>query len=227
MASIGIEWVKAYHGRAPNLSNTQKQAEGFYNKLSGTRAFNWGDDLAWDQDFEEHGVGSPAYGDDVIWADAVDIVFFSGHGSPTGPMFGVTAHDDGEAKHTEISWGNKNLEWIAFDACEVLRDVPGNSVFSRWGPAFKGVHYILGFHTTCNDEDKRGRYFAEYLNDGWRVRDAWKKACKETAGSSTQWAYLRADASGTNTSDDHWWGKGYVSPDPINPTVLIHVRGSC
>jgi len=60
MADIGIEWVKQYHGRANNLSNTQAQAEGLYNTLSGVRRFNWGDDLAWDQDFEETGVGSPA-----------------------------------------------------------------------------------------------------------------------------------------------------------------------
>ena len=130
MAKIGVEWVKKYHGRASNLSNTKKQAEGFYNELSGTRSFNWGNDLAWDQDFEEHGEGSPSTGTDTTWVDSVDIVFFSGHGSSGGPLFGVSNHDDGRATPTEIKWGNKALEWIAFDACELLRR---SGVWDRWG----------------------------------------------------------------------------------------------
>ena len=67
---------------ASNLTNTKPQAEGFYNTLSATRRFAWGDDLAWDEDFEQKNVGSPAAGTDVTWADDVDMVFFSGHGAP-------------------------------------------------------------------------------------------------------------------------------------------------
>lgn len=225
MGTLGIEWVQKYHSRAGNLSNTKSQAEGFYNKLSGVRKFNWGDDLAWDQDFEQSGTGSPGTGTDTTWADNVDIVFFSGHGSPSGFLFGVAGNDDGQATPGEIRWGNKELEWIALDACQVLER---DGVFDRWGwPVFKGLHYMLGFHTTCSDEAKRGRYFAEYLNDGWPVRDAWIKAAKETEGSSAQWAYLRADAAGTNTFNDHWHGKGFVSADPNTPTILFYLKGSC
>lgn len=46
MGTIGIEWVQKYNGLQGNLSNTKAQAEGFYNTLSATRRFNWGDDLA-------------------------------------------------------------------------------------------------------------------------------------------------------------------------------------
>ena len=225
MGTLGIEWVQKYHGRAGNLSSTKSQAEGFYNKLSGVRKFNWGDDLAWDQDFEQSGTGSPGTGTDTTWADNVDIVFFSGHGSPSGFLFGVAGKDDGQATPGEIRWGNKELEWIALDACQVLER---DGVFDRWGwPVFKGLHYMLGFHTTCADEPNRGRYFAEYLNDGWSVRDAWIKAAKETEGSSKEWAYLRADAAGTNTFNDHWHGKGFVSADPTSPTTLFYLKGSC
>ncbi len=227
MADIGIEWVKQYHGRAANLSNTQAQAEGLLNTLSGVRRFNWGDDLAWDQDFEESGAGSPATGTDNTWIDTVDIAFFSGHGSSSGPFFGVATHDDGTAKADELRLGNNNLEWLTLDACEVLKWDNG-AVFNRWGwPVFKGLHYILGFHTTTRDESKRGRYLAENLNNGDRVRDAWRKACQETEDSDTEYAYLRADSGGTNTFDDHWWGKGFVSPDPSSPTTLFYLRDSC
>ncbi len=224
MGTIGIEWVQKYNGLAGNLSNTRAQAEGFYNTLSATRVFNWGDDLAWDQDFEQQGVGSPSAGADTSWADDVDFVFFSGHGSPDRFYFGEKI-DDAVAKNTEIRWGDDNLEWIALDACDVLsRD----GVFDRWGwPVFAGLHIILGFNTTTSDEPNRGQSLAQYLNAGWTVREAWIKAAQDTEDSSTEWAYLRADADGTDTYHDHWWGKGFVSSDPSSPTILYYAHGAC
>ena len=53
------------------------------------------------------------------------------------------------------------------------------------------------------------------------------RACQETEGSSTNYAYVRADASGTNTFDDHWHGKGAVSADPSTPTQFFYLRDSC
>jgi len=151
-------------------------------------------------------------------------VFFSGHGNPSGFFFGKKI-DDAEAKSTEIRWGDKELEYIVLDACNVLEE---NGVFGRWvWPVFKGLHYILGFHTTTSDEADRGRILAQYLNAGNTVRQAWIKACQDTEGSGTEWAYLRADAPGTDTYHDHWWGKGSVSPDPDNPNVLYYARGAC
>jgi hypothetical protein len=224
MGTIGIEWVKQYNGLQGNLTNTKPQAEGFLNTLSGVKVFNWGDDLAWDRDFEEQGRGSPPQGTDTIWADDVDIVFFSGHGSADGFLFGRKI-DDAVARPTEIRWGDRQLEWIVLDACNVLER---DGVFDRWGwPVFAGLHYILGFHTTTGDEPDRGRVFAEYLNAGWTVRQAWIKAAQDTEDSTTEWAYLRADAPGTDTYNDHWWGKGFTSPDPSNPNLLAYGRGSC
>lgn len=224
MARIGIEWVKAYHGRANNLSNTQAQAEGFLNTLSGVRQFNWGDDLAWDQDFEQQGTGSGSTGTDSTWIDKVEAAFFSGHGSASGFLFGVAGKDDGKAKPSEIRWGDGALNWIAIDACQVLER---DGVFDRWRPAFKGVHVICGFHTTTGDEGKRGRYFANHLNEGRTVRQAWIAAAQETEDSSTEWAYIRADADGTDTYNDHWFGKGAVSADPTTPTIYWYAKGAC
>lgn len=224
MGTVGIEWVQKYNGLQGNLSNTKAQAEGFYNTISGTRRFNWGDDLAWDEDFEQSGKGSPTAGTDTVWADDVDFVFFSGHGSPSGFLFGVK-RDDAKAKPTEITWGDRELEWIALDACNVLER---DGVFDRWGwPVFAGLHMILGFHTTTGDEPDRGRLLAQYLNAGWTVREAWIRCCQDTEDSDTWWAYLRADAAGTDTYNDHWWGKGAVSADPVNPSSLSYARAAC
>lgn len=226
MGTIGIEWVNKYHGRASDLKNNDDNARGFYNALDGTRQFEYSNDLAWDQDFEESGIGSPSAGTDQIFVDNVDIVFFSGHGSSAGALFGRADKDDGTAKHSEMRLGNRQLEWIVFDACEVLKYDSGN-VFDRWRSVFKGLHYILGFDTTCSDVSDRGKKFAKRLNDGWTVREAWIKACEETQGSGTKWAYLRAGQSGADTYNDHWHGKGYVSPDPTNPSYRAYSRGPC
>ncbi len=224
MGTIGIEWVQEYNGLQGDLINTKAQAEGFYNTLSGVRKFAWGDDLAWDQDFEEAGQGSPAAGTDRTWADNVDAVFFSGHGSPGAFYFGRSI-DDALAKNTEAYWGDWDLEFIALDACNVLER---DGVFDRWGwPVFHGLHLMLGFHTTTGDEPHRGRVFAQYLNAGYTVREAWIRAAQDTEGSDTEWAYLRADGSGISTYADHWWGQGDVANDPRTPTTLFYARGTC
>ncbi|CAO5234855.1 DUF6345 domain-containing protein [Frankia sp. AgKG'84/4] len=223
MALVGVEWVRQYNGLAGNLTNTKAQAEGFLNTLSGTAVFNWGDNNAWDKDFEQAGVGSPGDGDDSIWVDNVDFVFFSGHGSPDRFYFGVSL-DDSFAKNTEINWGDDELEFIALDACNVLER---DGVFDRWRPAFRGLHFMLGFHTTTSDEANRGRALAQYLNAGWTVREAWIRAAQDTESSSTQWAYLRADGVNISTYNDHWHGKGPLAADPDNPTTLWYARGAC
>lgn len=226
MGTIGIEWANKFHGRASDLKNNDDNARGFYNTLQGVRRFEYGDDLAWDQDFEESGVGSPSAGTDQTYADDVDIVFYSGHGSIAGGFFGVANRDDGMASPSELRLGNRDCEWVIFDACEVLQRDNLN-VFNRCGGVFAGLHYMLGFDTICGDSSDRGQKFAERLNSGWSVRDAWIRACIETEGSATQWAYMRADAPGTDTFNDHWWGKGFVSSDPTNPTNFFYLRGSC
>jgi hypothetical protein len=226
MATIGIEWVNKYNGTQKDLKNNDDNARGFYNTLSGVRRFDYGDDLAWDRDFEESGVGSPAAGTDQLYADDVDIVFFSGHGSMGGPVFGIVDKDDGRARPSDMRLGNRDCEWIVFDACQVLeRD--NLKIFNRLRDCFVGLHYMLGFDTTCGDTGDRGKKFAERLNDGWTIRDAWIRACTETEDSDTNWAYMRADAAGTDTFNDHWHGKGFVSADPVNPTSRLYLRGAC
>lgn len=228
MATIGIEWVNQYHGRARDLDKCDDDAKGFYNTLDGVKQFEYGDDNAWDQDFEESGVGSPTAGTDQSYADNVDIVFFAGHSNPNGALFGIADKDDGRAWYDNMRLGNRQCEWIAFASCRLLNNDDGN-VFNRWGPVFKGLHYILGFETNCSDRGDHGRKFAEKLNAGETVYNAWKKACEETEASDTCWANMHAeqDSIPTNVWQDHWWGKGYVSPDPVNPSNWWWCHGPC
>jgi len=227
-SEIGIEWVQDYHSWSwPDLMNCKAEAERFQNRLDGVATFNWGDDYAWDEDFEQQGAGfwNPA-GTDDIYADNVDIVFYSGHGSSIGPHFGVSSHDSGEVHHDELRLGDKDAEWAVFDACFVLSE--GGKYYNNCWDIFQGLHFILGFHTVTHDSASRGENFADYLNDGETVRNAWIKACQDTEGSSTEWAYLRADSSGTTTYNEQWISAGTVSKDPDPATQTIYyLRGTC
>jgi len=54
------------------------------------------------------------------------------------------------------SWGapnpGDNLQWLAMYACDILEDDSGNPApWLRWGPAFNGLHSLLGFETTASD----------------------------------------------------------------------------
>ncbi|SFR29848.1 hypothetical protein SAMN04488564_12237 [Lentzea waywayandensis] len=59
------------------------------------------------------------------------------------------------------------------------------------------------------------------------MREAWIWACIESEDDDVSFAYRRADAEGTDTYNDHWHGKGFVSGDPAQPTVLFYLRGTC
>lgn len=107
--------------------------------------------------------------------------------------------------------------------------VPESKHFAvtRWDSAFNGLHYIFGFNSVSRDVKDRGRIFAQYLNDGFKFRVAWKKACQETESSDIRWAYIRAVQEGTDTENDHWINKGYVSNPPDAPTSFVFRDGSC
>ena len=225
MGSIGIEWVLEYHDRWTNPANTQANAEGFYDTLTGTKNFAHGNDAAKDRHFEQSGAGAPKKGSDTLVVEKVDIVYFAGHGTPDGFEFGVL-QDDAKAKPAEIRWGDGRLKWVAINACKVLyhNDVT-NPVIARWEQAFRGVRYILGWGTLTADETERGRAFAEHLNDGDLIGDAWRKACEETEDLG-EWAYLRADGNGVSTAQDTWIDHADTPNKPNPPDTIHYLHGS-
>ena len=222
MGTIGIEWVNKYHGHARDLKNRDNCARGFYHTLDGIQQFEYGDDLSWDQDFEESGVGSPTAGTDQIYVDNVDIVYFAGHGNSDGPTFGVRDKDSGQARHSNMRLGDRQIEWIVFDACSVL----DWNYYQNWQQIFRGLHGILGFRLTAYDSGDRGKKFAKKLNEGETIIRAWIEACEETEADCIC-SCLFADQSDTDTFNDHWYGKGYVSPDPTDPTVWGYYMMPC
>ena len=54
------------------------------------------------------------------------------------------------------SWGapnpEDNLQWLVMYACQILEDdSSASSPWLKWGPAFNGLHSLLGFETTASD----------------------------------------------------------------------------
>jgi hypothetical protein len=221
----GWEAVDQYNGIAPNLSQCVNEALLFENEItlrgSGmwSTSFGWANNNAWEEDFKTQELG----GTDYLNADDVDLMLFSGHGNTNGFNFG-TYNDDPQLHWSEADWGDQDLEWIIIDACNVLNFDDWN-VFTKWGwPVFKGLHYIFGYSSTNFDVNTRGRDFIKYATlYGWTLRDAWW-AATTLSESGTTAAYLRAEDTTipTDTWNDHLWGFGYVSPDPVNPNMIYY-----
>jgi hypothetical protein len=225
MPTIGIEWVDKYHGFCEDLKNNKDNARGFSRNIDALVSFECGDDAAADEDFETSALG----GQDATHADAVDLVYFSGHGTQFGAVFGISDRDNGFASPERIRLGAGRCKWVVFDACEVLMRDGDEIWYTRLRQSFVGLHYMFGFDTVASDSDDRGRKFAGRLNDRWTLRDAWIRACIETEDDDTRLAYVRARVDGDDSLNDHWIGKGDTSELPVEDKSLafFYLRSHC
>lgn len=198
----GVEYDST-NGLGINYDSAQSFANRF-NADGWTRQFMWGNSAAWETDFKDVTKG----GQDNLYADAADIVFFEGHGSPGGLHF-PTNHDDSEATYNDIRLGDLDNEWIAAHSCSVLADSNlGNWAYDVLGR--NGGHMMLS-HSTTVYATNAGDRFSQLLISGWKVKDAWfqQHIEKQPAGVT---ARVIATLS---TTDDHIWGHGSVALDPV------------
>jgi hypothetical protein len=214
---IGGESVNNYAGVGlNNLADSNANVANAYNLLISYGAhpdFRFTDSNAWERDFETveaHGWNQPNYGLDAYYADNVDLMMFSGHGSPLGWYFG--SYNPGYyVTYEEVSLGDKNLEWLVVAACQVLQFDSGyGNAFQRWGRAFKGLHHILSYATVSYDSDYELRTFAEALLGFYGrkytyVEKAWILASMYSQPSSVIGSFMRAYkgiSGATNTKND-------------------------
>ncbi len=210
-----VEWINKYPD-ADDLSQCDDSAEGLMNKLSskGWSTREYGNSRVWESDFHEN---------QQKYVDDVDLAFFSGHGSSSWDwtywktlhsLYFSTDHDDKNLVPGEVKglWGNKDLEWIAFDACQVLADDHGG----YWASTMDGLHLILGFKTIAYDCNT-GYWWADgMVSDGcqdppMRVSDAWCWAARKT--QSGNGVVTRVIGEDKESLKDLLWGEGDVSPD--------------
>ena len=226
---VGIEWVTNVPKKG--LSECKWSAQSFYDQFAlpaaraagWTQIFNWGNGLAWERDFKC--LACPGGGADLVWADDADIVYFCGHGNPTGFFFSTTMGDRHLDPLTDAVWGDQDLEWLVLHSCLALAP---KDIFKRWGctPVFSGLHGILGFASTCCAVPDTGLVFA--YNMIGRSRDVWFSwmMANFVVQPPGVWpALLRADnvPLGRSTENDHLHGFGKVAKDPNPPTRFIHI----
>lgn len=225
MPSIGIEWVDEYHGIARKLNHNQENARGFSVTLDARSISEHGDDACVDSNFE---LPTGGLAGSAAPADAVDLVYFSGHGIPDGPIFGVAGEGDFCATADRMRLGTQSCKWVVFDACYVLNHDLPQIWYERLRTSFAGLHYMFGFDAIASDSGQRGRLFAQKLNDGETIREAWIRACIETEDSDKCYAYVRARIDPADDSlDDHWFNRGPISRSGPAPVDFFYLRSNC
>lgn len=216
VVDVGIERAVSDLGAA--------NQSGFRNRILSeggiTLRFNWSGTAAWEKDFL-----NPPTGLDTTYVDNVDLTFYIGHGWGGGFTFEDTTHNDSSLTYTDASgqWGDGDLEWLALLSCQVLKDThDGKKWWQRWGPAFNGLHLLLGFETNAYDWPNFGGRFADYMlgrNFGFTtitlpVRAAWIQAAAEEQPGSVVTVVMGVYGPGGLTSyNDFFHGQGAVSPD--------------
>lgn len=241
--SVGVEWINDYNN-LNKLTHEHEDAGGFYDELVNHDGwigrFNWGNSNAWEDDFKRTAKGGHA----PDWVETCDIVYFTGHGSPSGFYFRSDTPDDSLVEGDFVSGptngdmrlGTGDLDWLALEVCNTLQlnaTIGGvnRDVFDRWADAFAGLHTILSFTTTSLDLATPGRYFAAFLDGRWlnvvygfpfpvgvsplKMIDAWFMMAEICQPDDVEAAVLYANTQGTDTQNDYAWGHGHVSPDPI------------
>ncbi|MGL4612148.1 MAG: DUF6345 domain-containing protein [Trueperaceae bacterium] len=224
---VGAEYV----GVSQGLGGSQDNANGFVTTMTASSIpvqFHWGDYAAWERDFKD-----PSFsGDDTNWVDDVDMTFYTGHANGNGFTF-PSSFDDGFLNYNDALWGDSDLEWLVIAACGPLQlEEGGLRWWQRWGPAFQGLHQLLGYTTVSWDNTVEGQLMAQKIlgtsGEAPRtIRQAWvETATQAQADNNVIWAYMVPFGSdGSSNLDDYFWGKGTTTFDIALPSGFIHVSG--
>jgi hypothetical protein len=202
----------------------QDSANGFRNVMNSHGVgvqFDWRGANAWEQDFKDPAVG----GQDSSWVDDVDAAWYTGHGWSGGFTF-KTNHSDTQITPADARWGNRDLEWLQLESCQVLRDTNGHhDYFGRWRGAFQGLHILNGFDTNAYCVGGgTGATFANYLfpqkflwwtlRPAYRVQNAWAAMAIDREPGGVKYrstGLVRPD--GVTNIGDYFWGQGPTGPD--------------
>jgi len=203
----------------------QDSADGYKNAMAshgvGT-AFDFRGANAWESDFKDPTI---AGGNDSSYVDNIDAQWYTGHGWSGGFTFD-TAHTDTSIVPSDARWGDRDLEWMQLESCQVLADTSGtNDYFGRWRQAFNGLHMLNGFHTNayCVGGGTGGT-FANYLfpekflwwtlRPAYRVQTAWASMAVDREPSGVVYRSMGLiSPTGVTNIGDYFWGQGSTGPD--------------
>ena len=224
VVDIGTEWV----GTSMGLGGSAANAGGFVSRFAAAGGsalrFNWGDYNAWQTDFED-----PIYGgDDTHWVDNADAVFYTGHANGDGWAF-PSHHNGTFISYSQCVLGNNDNDWLVIAACGPLQE--GDSPhrwFERWGPTFDGLHLLCGYQTVTYDNTIEGNHWANYMLNGWTVRQAWMQTGMDAQGHDQRVAVMGTyGPGGVSNWNDHYWGYGAVGPEIYSKTGYWMISSPC
>jgi hypothetical protein len=208
-----------------------------FPSIFGPEQFDRGEYIALPPDFI-----APPHGWAENIVDTAALVFYNGHGNPNAITF--TSAYEGSGTPYYVLWNNsldlqyawgRSEDWFALDSCEVLAQVDdANSdylAYERWGPAFNGLHSMLGFETDAWSDSITGVFGDSFETvfvkgmagkGGWTLtmQQAWFHAAMTTgpigqSGGIGDPAYLGPiGPGGVWDFDDFFWGMG-----PVGPTI--------
>jgi hypothetical protein len=237
IGEAATEWI-AYFTQCPanDIPCEEPQCMGFYDEMDdagwgGLDSFHWGNCSAWAEDFKRSASG----GKENTWIDDVDIALFCDHGTSTYDTFwskNLSAlhfgckDPDGDCNvspgEAYLSYGDNDLEWLAFKACSVLSDGGPAPYYNRgyWAATMDKLHLLLGFKNSSYCDGDFGEKWAEYML-GWKflwfwlrppskVTQAWFEAVDDTQPGGV---CARVLAEESYFFNDYLWGKGTVYDD--------------
>ena len=203
---VGTEWV----GLSQGLGGSYYNANGFADTFAAAGypvRFNYGDFAAWEEDFKR--ADAPGGGTDSTYIDNVDVTFYTGHAGDWGFTF-PGEHDDPWLQWGEPRWGDGDLEWLGIAACGPLQEVDGagRNVVERWGPAFDGLHAMLGYATISWDNYDEGRKWASNMLG---TRFLWWSFAMTVVQS---WVQMARDVQ--RDPDVRWAAMGPIGPGGVS-----------
>ncbi|TFG30090.1 hypothetical protein EU528_08710 [Candidatus Thorarchaeota archaeon] len=237
---VGVEWVGLSYGE-DSLDNSESDAGKFYHHMGTTggysQEFNWGEWNAWESDFR----ATEFNGNDSEWIDAVDMVYYKGHGNPCSITF-TSDHDSKYLDFFDLRLGDGDLETLAMESCDVMPiSGPCGPIWSLWGPVLQGVHQICGFATSAKNTPSMGFKFALYMTGLYplpalTIAESWFRAGFEHQNFDKKVAVFY----GTNSTNpfqpqlddpinDHAKGFGYVCSDPLPQNMMwyVYITSNC
>jgi hypothetical protein len=228
---VGVEWINDFPGTADDRSHWDESCDGLYYGLTSvgwTGRFRWTDWSAYETDFKLASKG----GSENSYVDNVDIAMLCTHGSGAYDSFWSknlssvyfgSSHTDHDLSPGDAyrAYGDKDLEFLAFDSCSVLSDGGPAPYYNRgyWSTVMNGLHLLLGFKNTMyvwapGDGLLWGIYMKGF---GWfmppaTVTQAWFQAVDYVQPTVTCARVLAETPSNFN---EYLHGYGYVGPDPV------------
>lgn len=169
----------------------------------------WGNGMAWESDWKRSAKG----GNEEYYVDAVDLAYFSGHGSRWGFFPGVGGNRRSDcivdADDAAFSWGTRDNDWIGIAACNLL-----DGDYGPWANAINGTRLLMGYQTVMADVNY-GSPMAWYIRWGHSMSQAWFRSANDTMDSryvarimAEDWRYMNdtwANHNSFTVVDNDYW----------------------